>query len=55
MAGRSAKVGGRDDDSMSANTPKNWRKHVDRVCEYENKLEKQHCECECVTEKLKIS
>ena len=30
MAGRSAKVGGRGNDSMSAKTPKNWRKHVNQ-------------------------
>lgn len=26
-----------------------------RVYEYENKLEKQYCECDCITEGLKIS
>jgi hypothetical protein len=39
MAGRCAKVGGRGNYSMSAKTPKNWKKHV-RVHEYENKLQK---------------
>jgi len=41
---------------MSAKTlKKNGENTSIRVRGYGNKLEKQHCECECMTEGLKIS
>jgi hypothetical protein len=54
MPGRSAKVGGRGNDSMSAYSKKIENTCQSRVHEYENKQEKQHCECECIIEKLEI-
>jgi len=54
-AGRSAKVSGWSNDMSAKTLKKNGENTSIRVRGYGNKLEKQHCECECMTEGLKIS